>query len=93
MYIQNENIVSRKIHDAIFLIDITDNYNNSECTLMEIDEMGLYIWSMLDSAISIDEVAKKIKAALVDDVEYEQIYDDVKEFILVLVEQGYVKEL
>lgn len=93
MYIQNENIVSRKIHDAIFLIDITDNYNNSECTLMEIDEMGLYIWSMLDSVTSIDEVAKKIKAALVDDVEYEQIYDDVKEFILVLVEQGYVKEL
>lgn len=92
MYRQNKNIVFRKIHDTFFLIDITDNYMGDQCLLNEINEVGAFIWSELSNVNDIGGVVEKLKVQLNEEVEFEVLYNDVKEYIQYLLQLGLVEE-
>ena len=87
---KNENIVSRSIHGSFFLIDITDNYANDTCALYEINETGKFIWENINGNNSLKDIAQLLKSALIDDIAFDIIYNDVDEFVSYLIEKEYV---
>lgn len=94
MYKRNENIVSRMIYDSYFLLDITDNYLDEQCHLYEINEIGMYIWNyLLDDCNSIDEIVEKLKDCIIDEVDTKELYDDVKEFVELLLFMEFAWEV
>lgn len=88
---RNENIVMRKIHGSCFLIDISDKYSGDKCSIFEINETGEFIWNSLCDGAEIDDVAKSLKAAIVDDVDYEIILSDVTEYVQDLCEKNFLE--
>ena len=92
MYRQNKNVVIRKVHDTFFLIDITDNYMGDQCLLNEINEVGAFIWTELSDAKDIISIAEKLKVQLNEEIEFEVLYNDVKEYIQYLLQLGLVEE-
>ncbi|MEG0875233.1 MAG: PqqD family protein [Clostridiales bacterium] len=88
----NNKIVARKIHGSFFLIDISDNYANNKCALYEINETGMFIWNHINGLCTIGELAASLQSAIIDDVDYWKLYDDVLDFIAVLSEKCFVEE-
>ena len=88
---KSNNVISRRIHGSIFLIDITDNYMGNKCALYEINETGLFVWENIDGIHNVAEIAKSLKAAIQDDVDYEVIYDDVLSFVDTLISKCFVE--
>lgn len=88
---KNENIVMRKIHDSCFLIDISDKYQGDKCSMFEINETGEFIWNSISDGKEISDVAYELKAAIVDEVDYELILADVTEFIHDLCGKGFME--
>lgn len=93
MYISSKNVVARTIHGSYFLIDITDNYSGDRCALYEINSTGMFLWEKLSTKKSVDELAGLLKAAIVDDIDYQIIYSDVMEFICTLAEKKFISEV
>ncbi len=93
MYKKNENIILRKIHDSIFLIDITDNYLDSNCSLYEINEIGEFIWNALGNGSTLGEIVKLLLKNIVDEVDECEVAEDVENYILMLVSEGFVLEV
>lgn len=92
MYRQKNNVVIRKIHDTFFLIDITDNYIGDQCLLNEINEVGAFIWTELSDAKDIVSVVENLKLQLNEEVEFDVLYNDVKEYIQYLLQLGLIEE-
>ena len=88
---KNENIVARKVHGFSFLIDISDNYSGDKCAIYEINETGMFIWNNINGIRTIEKLATLLKAAIVEDVDYQVLHDDVAEFINTLVDRHFVK--
>ncbi len=88
---KNENIVARKVHGSSFLIDISDNYSGDKCAIYEINETGMFIWNIIDGTRSTEELAILLKAAIIDDIDYQTLHDDVKEFIDKLIIRQFVE--
>lgn len=88
---KNENIVARKVHGSSFLIDISDNYSSDKCAIYEINETGMFIWNIIDGTRSTEELATLLKAAIIDDIDYQTLHDDVKEFIDKLIIRQFVE--
>lgn len=86
---KNENIILRNIHDAYFLVDITDNFQDDKCTLYEINEIGKVIWDNINNN-GIDEITSIIYDLIVDDIDYSVIHDDVSNFIDLLIKNNFV---
>lgn len=93
MYKTNENIVKREIHGSFFLIDITDNYRGDRCALYEINQTGMFLWENLNIAKTAEELTSLLKAAIVDDVDYQIIHSDVMEFLNILVSKQFISEV
>lgn len=93
MYVSNKEVVARKIHGSFFLIDITDNYSGDRCAIYEINETGMFLWENLSTQKTVDELVELLKAAIVDEVDYQIIFSDVMEFITTLVEKKFVLEV
>ena len=93
MYIINENVVKREIHGSFFLIDITDKYHGDRCALYEINQTGMFLWKNLDTAKTADELTNLLKAAIVDDIDYQIIHSDVMEFLNTLVSKQFISEV
>lgn len=93
MYILNKKVIARKIHGSYFLIDTADNYLGDRCALYEINETGMFLWNNLSTKKTIDELAELLKAAVVDEIDYQIIYSDVMEFIRTLVEKKFILEV
>lgn len=89
-YERNSNYVLRRIHDSFFLIDITDNYNDEKCHLIEVNEIGSFIWGSLEENNTIEHLTEALKRVITEDVPYEVIYHDVNEYINMLVDKGIV---
>ena len=83
-YSRNQNYVLRNIHGSYFLIDITDNYKDDKCRLIEINEVGEFIWSKLTTELTINELTDELLAVLIDDVPYDMIYNDIKEYLEIM---------
>lgn len=90
---KNDNIVARQIHGTFFLIDISDNYSNNKCALYEINETGMFIWNNINGLHKLDDIATLLKNAILDDVDYRVISDDVADFINALVIKHFVEVL
>lgn len=88
---KNENIVMRKIHGSCFLIDISDKYLGDKCSMFEINETGEFIWNSIFDGAEIDEVAKSLQDAIVDDVDYEMILSDVTEYVQDLCKKSFLE--
>lgn len=91
MFSKKKNIVVRKIHDTYFLINICQNYLEDNCYLYEINEVGYFIWEQLDNTSEIDEVVSNIMDCIVGDVNYSDIYEDVNEFINILINENFLE--
>lgn len=88
---KNENIVARKVHGSFFLIDISDNYFGDKCAIYEINETGMFIWDNIDGKRNIKELVALLKAVIIDDIDYQILHDDVKEFIDTLIIRQFVE--
>lgn len=88
---KNDNIVARKIHDSFFLIDISDNYSNNKCALFEINETGMFIWNNINGSRTVEELVTLLKDAIIDDVDYQVLFDDVVDFTDTLTTKRFVE--
>lgn len=93
MLTKSHNIVFRKIHGTAFLIDISDNYAGDSCALYELNETGAFLWDCLDHIGTVEGLAKALQNAIVDEVEYDIIFNDVNEYIHVLAGKQFLKEV
>lgn len=91
MFVRKNGIVLRKIHDTYFLINIKQNYLDDKCRLYEINEIGAFIWNMLDEPKQIENVTQVLLDNLANNLLYEDIFDDVSSFINILVEEKFVE--
>ncbi len=91
MYIKNQNIVARNIHDSYFLINITDNYLDDKCRLYELNEIGYFIWNQLDITGELASIVDALKANIIDEVDYNELMCDVKEYLDILFDEGFVR--
>ena len=85
-----DSVVARQIHDSFFLIDTKQNYSDDTCSLYEINEIGFYIWNELNEDIDIDQITKKLYDQIVDEIPYEDLLSDVKEYLDILIEKQFV---
>ena len=88
---KKENIVARTIHGSSFLIDISDNYSGDTCSLYEINQTGMFIWNNIDGTRSVKELAELLQAAIIDDVDFEILHEDVSEFVSTLIGMRFLE--
>lgn len=91
MYKKREAIVKREIHGDFFLIDIKQNYLNEKCSLYELNPMGSYIWDALDCQSNINSIVQNIIDNTVEDIEFNEVYNDIQVFLTLLMQEGFVE--
>lgn len=89
-FIRNKNIVLRNIHDTYFLIDITDNYQDDKCVIYEINEIGKFIWENINEK-TVEDVAKELHSIIIEEIEYQVVYNDVLEYVNILLEKNFIR--
>ncbi len=94
-YVKNNSIVKRNIHDATYLIDITENFLDEKCRFYELNQIGSTIWDLLEdeSENQAEQISQDIKKMIVDDIPLEIIMNDVSSFLLLMKEKGFIKEV
>lgn len=90
---RNNDIVLRNIHDSYFLIDTTQNYLNDICNLYEINEIGKFCWDSLATCVEIEDIVKSLMENLIDEVDYDEVNSDIREYINMLIDNGFVEEV
>ncbi len=93
MLIKNADVVLRTVHGSIFLVDISDNYSEDKCALYEINETGRFLWNNIDKQGMVDGLVKVLQEAIIDEVPYDVLFDDVSEFVEDLKERQFVLEV
>ena len=88
---RSEKIVSRKIHDAFFLIDITDNYAQDKCALYEINETGNFIWEHINGINTVKDIAIALQQEITEEIDLQILIDDVTEFVDILREKRFIE--
>lgn len=89
---KNKYIVSRVIHGAFFLINISDNYAGDRCSLYELNETGKFLWDRISDVSTVEDLTNQLKEALIEDVDYNVIYEDVRAYIYTLKTNGFLLE-
>lgn len=92
---KNPNIVLRIVPPAAFLVDITRSYNNQDDTLVEINEMGRFIWKSIDGCMPDGTIISKLLDELQDEKTEEfvsMVSADVRQFLSMLVTHGCLEE-
>ena len=92
VYYRNNDIIARRIHGSFFLINICDNYSGDRCSLYEINETGMFIWEQIDGKKRVNEIACALKAAIIDEIDYQIIEKDVLEYIDFLTQLKFLNE-
>lgn len=90
VYNKNNKFVLRNIHNSFFFIDITDNYADEKLLLTETNEIGAFIWNNLDGTNTVEDIALKLLEAIIDEIPYNVIFNDVNSCLLELSEKGIV---
>lgn len=88
---RKDNVILRKIHGSYFLMDITDKYTNDRCVLFEINSIGAFLWDNISDIISINKLIEKLQSAIIDEIDYNVLYQDVTEFIISLSDKKFVE--
>lgn len=91
-FTRNKNIVLRNIHGVYFLIDITDNYQDDKCVLYELNEVGNFIWENIEGS-DVKKLSNKLKNLIVDDIAYEIIYNDILEYVNILLRYNFIQNI
>ena len=91
MYIKNQNIVKREIHKEYFLINIKQNYLNDKCYLYLLNTRGNYIWDLLDQYNSAMQISREIFKAVIDPINFTDIYKDVTDFLNLLEKEHFLE--
>lgn len=91
LLIQCDNIVLRKIANKFYLINIKDNYTGDICKLYEINEIGNFIWNLLDNPITLVNIVDKLFKVIVPSTDYSIVYNDVDHFINVLIDLKFIR--
>lgn len=73
------------------LINITDNYKGDQCSLLELNEMGNYVWNKIGDGCTVNALADQLFKEIVDDVSFQTVLDDVCEFVQALLECRFVE--
>lgn len=82
LFVQKKDVVLRNIDGLFFLVDITKKDYADNSFMICINEMGKFIWDCLKQTCSMEELTKSIINSLVgDDPEFNEIYNDTKDFI------------
>ena len=93
MLIKNENIVLRRIHNSVFLIDIADNYSGDRCALYEINETGAFLWEQIDGRRTVEDAAHLLQEALADAVPFDVLLSDAQMFYEDLKSRHFLSEV
>jgi len=93
MLFKNENIVLRTVHGSFFLIDISDNYSGDKCSLFEINETGMFLWNKLDEDKFVDSLTLSLQRAIIDEVSYDVLFNDVADYIEELKSKNFIMEV
>lgn len=93
MYKKNSNIIVRRIHGSVFLINIADNYMGDKCALYEINETGEFIWNHINGKRNIEELTKLLQEEIVDEIDYAILFNDISEFIDSLKKKDFLLEV
>lgn len=89
---KKEHVVKRNIHDTIYLINTKQNYLNDKCYLYEINDMGSYIWDCFSEKISIEDIVESIISDIdVQDMSFNEIRNDVKDYVNLLMKEGFLE--
>lgn len=92
-YRRNSEIVLRKCGDFRFLINPRLSYNKEEEDIIQLDDMGVFIWNSLKEEQALENIVEKILLEVEDDNKNDlknTVQEDVKMFIKELVLQGYI---
>ena len=93
LYEKNENIVRRTVYKSYFLIDICKNFTDDVFDMIEINEIGNFIWNVLDNIHDKEQIAASLLKEINGDVEYDEVYSDVSDFIDMLVSKSCLREV
>ena len=93
MLTKSENVVLRIVHGSIFLVDISDNYSGDKCALYEINETGRFLWDNIENFTTVDTLVAALQDAIIDEIPYEVLLNDVCEYIDDLKNNGFVLEV
>ena len=52
----------------------------------------MFIWNNIDGTRSVKELAELLQAAIIDDVDFEILHEDVSEFVSTLLEKRFLEE-
>lgn len=93
MLTTKDDIILRAVHGTFFLVDITDHYFGNRCALYEINETGKFLWEHMDECQSIERLARLLQKEIVDEVSYEVLLEDVREYVNDLKRRAFVQEV
>lgn len=88
---KNEDIIARKIHECYFLIKLKDDYSDQKCRLYEINEVGYFLWNMVDEVKDLNELASLLAEQVTENISKEMILHDVKEYIDELICMKFIE--
>ena len=87
-YSRNTNYVLREVHDSFFLIDITDNYFNGKCKMLELNEIGAFIWNCIEKPSDAASVTDRLLSVIIGDVDPDEVFNDVEECLINFENKG-----
>ena len=91
MFIRKQDVILREIHGLYYLIDIKCNYNSDGHSIPTLNDVGKTIWESLEVPAQIDDIVEKItKLFDVSNVPKNEIRTDIENYILMLIQMGYV---
>ncbi len=90
VFLQNKNVVSRKIAGELFLVPISGNLADME-KMFALTSVGEFIWERMDGRKSLEKIRDEILSEF--NVERERADSDIEEFVGELVSAGLVEEV
>ncbi|NTU52716.1 MAG: PqqD family protein [Chlorobiaceae bacterium] len=81
IYVQSEDVVSRIIEDELIIVPLVSGIGESDDDLYTLNETGRAIWSRLDGAKSLNQIAEELLE------EFETEAETVQKDLLGLVEE------
>ncbi len=93
MYIRNQNVVLRCIHNSFFLIDITENYLEKKFDLYEINEIGVFLWNRMEKEVTVEKLKTELIKEIDSEVSEEDIEKDIISFLETLRRRNFINEV
>ena len=90
VYKISENVVAREIENEIIIVPIISGIGSMDDDLYTLNETGKQIWNLMDGNNSIIDIARELEKEY--DAPLNQICDEVKEIVNILLEKRMIVE-